>query len=67
MRRSRENFRTERRMDGQTLFYRIIPVEAGGPTTSLQQVTSGNTPNLVLNGMLRYFLKVPLLKKILQF
>ena len=28
------------------------------------QVTGGNTPNLVSKKMLRYFLKIPLLKKI---
>ena len=63
----RENLKTDGRMDGQTLFYRTLPAEAGGPTTSLQQVTGGNTPNLVLKRMLRYFLKIPPLKKILQF
>ena len=39
-------------------------------TTTLQQVTGGNTPNIVLTIMLlskRYFLKNPPLKKILQF
>ena len=36
-------------------------------TTTLQQVTSGNTPNIVLKRMLRYMLKTPPLKKILQF
>ena len=36
-------------------------------TTTVQQVTSGNTPNTVLNRMLRYFLKSPPLKKIFQF
>ena len=30
------------------------------------QVTGGNTPNLVLRRMLRYFLKIPPLKKILR-
>ena len=30
----------------------------------LQQVTDGNTPNLILKRMLRYFLKTPPLKKI---
>ena len=33
-------------------------------TTTLQQVTGGNPPNLVLQRMLRYFLKIPPLKKI---
>ena len=32
----------------------------------LQQVTGGNTPNIDLKRMLRYFLKTPPLKKILQ-
>ena len=36
-------------------------------TSTLQQVTGGNTPNLVLKKMLRSFLKIPPLKKILQF
>ena len=36
-------------------------------TTTVQQVTSGNTPNTVLNRMLRYFLKSPPFKKIFQF
>ena len=31
-------------------------------TTTLQQVTSGKTPNIVLQRMLRYFLKGPTLK-----
>ena len=67
MSQSRENLGTDRRMDGQTLFFRTLPTEAGGPTTSIQQVTGGNAPNLVLKIMLRYFLKIPPLKKILQF
>ena len=58
---------TDGRRDRQTLFYRNLPTEARDPTTSLQQVTGGNTPNLVLKRMLRYFLKIPPLKKILQF
>ena len=36
-------------------------------TTTLQQVIGKNTPNLVLKRMLRFFLKIPPLKKILQF
>ena len=36
-------------------------------TTTLQQVTGRNTSNLVLKGMLRYFLKIPPLKKVLEF
>ena len=43
-----------------------LPAEVGAPTTSLQQVTGGNTPNLVLKKMLRYFVKILPLKKILQ-
>ena len=31
-------------------------------TSTLQQVTSGKTPNIVLQRMLRYFLKGPTLK-----
>ena len=34
---------------------------------SVQQVTGGNTPNIVLNRMVIYFLKTPPLNKILQF
>ena len=67
MRQSRENLRTGRRMNGQTLFYRTLPADVRDPTTSIQQVTGGNTPNLVLKRMLRYFLKIPPLKKVLQF
>ena len=55
MSQSRENLWTDGRMDGQTLFYRILPANIGGPTTSLQQVTGGNTPNLVLKRMLDIF------------
>ena len=36
-------------------------------TTTLQQVTGGKIPNLVLKRMLELFLKIPLLKKILEF
>ena len=39
MDRSRENLRTDERMDGQTLFYRTLPAEAEGPIISLQQMT----------------------------
>ena len=56
----------DRWMDGQTLVYRTLPAKAAAPTTSLQQVTGWNTPNLVLKRMLRYFLKIPPLRKILQ-
>ena len=52
--------------DRQTLFYRTLLAKAEGPTTSLQQVTGGNTPNLVLKRILGYFLKIPPLKKILH-
>ena len=48
MSQSRENLGIDGGMDGRTLFFRTLPAEAGGPTTSLQQVTGGNTPNLVL-------------------
>ena len=64
MSQSRENLRTDGRMDGQALFYRTFSAEVGGPTTSLQQVTGENTPNLALKRMLRYFLKIAPLKKI---
>ena len=36
-------------------------------TTTLQQVTGGKIPNLVLNKMLEIFVKIPALKKILEF
>ena len=36
-------------------------------TTTLQQVTGGKIPNLVLKRMLEPFLKTPPLKKILEF
>ena len=36
-------------------------------TTTLQQVTGGKIPNLVLKTMLEPFLKTPPLKKILEF
>ena len=36
-------------------------------TTTLQQVTGGKIPNLVLKRMLELFLKIPPLKKILEF
>ena len=35
--------------------------------TTLQQVTGGKIPNLVLNKMLEIFVKIPALKKILEF
>ena len=67
MSQSQENLRADGRRDKQTLFYRTLPAEASDPTTSLQQVTGGNTPNLVLKRMLRYFLNIPQLKKIYNF
>ena len=66
MSQSQENLQAGGRRDRQTLFYSTFPAEARDTTTSYQQVTGGNTPNLVLNRILRYFLKIPLLKKILQ-
>ena len=44
---SRENLRTDGRIDGKTLYYSTLPAEGGVPTTSLQQVTGGNTPSLI--------------------
>ena len=67
MNESQENLWADGRRDRKTVFYRTIPAETRGATASLQQVTAGNTPNLVLKRMLRYFLKLPPLKKILQF
>ena len=61
-----ENVQTDGRMNGQTLFYSTIPAKTRAPTTSLQQVIGGNTPNLVSKRMLRYFLEIRPLKKILQ-
>ena len=66
MSQSQENLWADGRRDRQTVFY-TLPAETRGTTTSLQQLTAGNTPNLVLKTMLRYFLKIPPLKKILQF
>ena len=67
MRQSQENLWTDGRRGRQIVFYMTLPAKTRGTTTSLQQVTAGNTPNLVLKRMLRYFLKIPQLKKILQF
>ena len=64
---SQEKLWADGRRDRQTLLYRILPAEARDPTISLQQVTGGNKPNLVLKRLLKYFLKIPPLKKILQF
>ena len=36
-------------------------------TTTLQQMTGGKTPNLVLKKIVELFLKIPPLKKILKF
>ena len=66
MSQSQENLPADWTRYRQTLLYRTLPAEARDTATSLQQVTGGNTPNLVLRRMLRYFLKIPLLKKILQ-
>ena len=67
MSQSQENLWADGRRDRQTIFYMTLPSENRGTTTSLQQLTAGNTPNLVLKTILRYFLKIPPLKKILQF
>ena len=66
MSQSQENLWADGRRDRQTIFYMTLP-ETRGTTTYVQQLTAGNTPNLVLKAMLRYFLKIPPLKKILQF
>ena len=67
MSQSQENLWADERMDRQTVFYRTLPTETRDATTSLQQLTAGNTPNLVLKTILKYFLKIRPLKKILQF
>ena len=67
MSQSQKNLWADGSRDRQTLLYRTLPAEARDTTTSLQQVTGGNTSNLVLKRMLRYFLKASPLKKILQF
>ena len=67
MSQSQENLWADERMDRQTVFYKTLPTETRDATTSLQQLTAGNTPNLVLKTILKYFLKIPPLKKILQF
>ena len=64
MSQSQENLWAGGRTDRQTEFYRTLPAETMGTTTSLQQVTAGNTTNPVLKTMLRYFLKIPSLKKL---
>ena len=67
MSQSQENLWTDRKADRtrdrQTLFFRTLPGKAGRPTTFLQQVTGGNTSNLVLKRILGFFLKIPPLKK----
>ena len=50
----------------QRLFFFFI-TNAKIKTTTLQTVTGRDTPNLVLKRILRYFLKIQPLKKILQF
>ena len=49
------------------LFFKKQKTKTKKPTTNIQQVTDGNTPNLVLQKILRYFLRLPPPKKILQF
>ena len=67
MSQSQENLRVDGRRGRQIVFYWTLPAETKATITSLQQVTAGNAPNLVLKRILRYFLKIPPLKKILQF
>ena len=67
MSKSQENLWTDGRRDRQTVFYRTLLAKTSGTATSIQQLAAGNTPNLVLKTMLRYFLKIPPFKKILQF
>ena len=64
---SQKNLWADGRRDRQTVFYKTLPTETRGTTTSLKQLTARKTPNLVLKTMLRYFLKIPRLKKRLQF
>ena len=52
-RQSQENLQADGRMDRQSLLYRTLPAETRDPTTSLQQVTGGNTPAIALKRMLR--------------
>ena len=69
MSQSQENIRrdgkTDDRKSRQILYYRTLPAKSRGLTTSLQQLTGKNTPNIVLK--LTYFLKISPLMKILQF
>ena len=67
MSQTQENLWADGRRNRQTVCYRTLSAETRDTTTSLQQVTAGNTRNLVLKGMLRYFLKIPPLKKISPF
>ena len=67
MSQSQEKLWADGRRDRQTLLYKTLRAEVRDPTTSLQQVTGENTPNLVLKRILKYFLKIPSLNKILQF
>ena len=67
MSQSQEHLWADGTTGRQIKFHSTLPATTRGTTTSLQQVTAGNTPNLVLKRILRYFLKVPPLKKILQF
>ena len=45
----RENLQTDGRTDGQTLFYRTLPAEAGGPTSHAIEVGITNQEQLVLS------------------
>ena len=67
MRQSQENLWADGKRGRQTVFYRTLPAETTGTTTSLQELTAGKTPNLVLKTMLRYSPKISPLKKTLQF
>ena len=67
MSQSQENLWADGRRDRQTIFYMTLSAEFRGTTTSLHELTAGNTPNLVLKTMLKYYLKIPPLKEVLQF
>ena len=47
MSQSQENLWADGRRDRQTIFYMTLSAETRGTATSLQQLTAGNTPNLV--------------------
>ena len=64
MSQSEENLWLDGTTDRQTEFCRTLPAKTRGTSTSLQQVTAGNTLNVVLKRMLRYVLKLPLIKKL---